>query len=130
MRTMTGKNRLMAAIKYFASIIMLLVITVPLYLSVMGGFKSVGQLRAEPLALPSPFKWSQYGDMLTGKVGLYWLELANSVIVGLGTVAFAFAIGPIVQVCLRLSGHGERRDLALSDPDLEAELEAPGTVGE
>jgi uncharacterized membrane protein YczE len=50
--------------------------------------------------------------------------------VGLGTVVFAFGIGPVVQVFLRLLGHGERRDLVLTDPDLAAELEAPGTVGE
>jgi raffinose/stachyose/melibiose transport system permease protein len=100
MRTMTSSNRLMAAIKYVASTIMLLIITVPLYLSVMGGFKSVGQLRAEPLALPDPFKWSQYGDMLTGKVGLYWLELANSVIVAVGTVAVILIVGTLAGFAL------------------------------
>jgi len=50
--------------------------------------------------------------------------------VGLGTVVFAFGIGPIVQLFLRLLGHGERADLARTDPDLAAELDAPGTVGE
>jgi len=100
MRTMTGQNRLMAAIKYVASTITLLIITVPLYLSVMGGFKSVGQLRAEPLALPDPFKWSQYGDMLTGKVGLYWLELWNSILVALGTVAVILVIGTFAGYAL------------------------------
>ena len=49
--------------------------------------------------------------------------------VGLGTVVFALGIGPIVQLFLRLLGN-ERGDLALADPDLAAELEAPGTVGE
>jgi raffinose/stachyose/melibiose transport system permease protein len=100
MRTMTSQNRLMSAIKYLASTITLLIITVPLYLSVMGGFKSVGQLRAEPLALPDPFKWSQYGDMLTGKVGLYWLELGNSVIVAIGTVAAILVIGTFAAYAL------------------------------
>jgi raffinose/stachyose/melibiose transport system permease protein len=100
MRTMTSQNRLMSAIKYVASTITLLIITVPLYLSVMGGFKSVGQLRAEPLALPTPFMWSQYGDMLTGKVGLYWLELGNSVIVAVGTVAAILVIGTFAAYAL------------------------------
>jgi uncharacterized membrane protein YczE len=50
--------------------------------------------------------------------------------VGLGTVVFALGIGPVVQVCLRLLGHGDRGDLIRVDPDLEAELQAPGTVGE
>jgi uncharacterized membrane protein YczE len=50
--------------------------------------------------------------------------------VGLGTVVFALGIGPIVQVFLRLLGRGDRATLARTDPDLAAELEAPGTVGE
>ncbi len=50
--------------------------------------------------------------------------------VGLGTVVFAFGIGPVVQLSLRLLGHGDGSDIARTDPDLAAELEAPGTVGE
>jgi raffinose/stachyose/melibiose transport system permease protein len=100
MRSISRTNRLMAAIKYFVSTIMLLVIAVPIYISVMGGFKSVGQLRAEPVALPDPFKWSQYADMLYGKVGLYWLELANSVVVGLGTVAVILVVGTFAGFAL------------------------------
>jgi raffinose/stachyose/melibiose transport system permease protein len=100
MRSMTRTNRLMAAIKYLASAIMVFVIAVPLYISVMGGFKSVGQLRAEPVSVPHPFNWSQYTDMLTGKVGLFWLELANSVVIGLGTVAVILVIGTFAGYAL------------------------------
>jgi raffinose/stachyose/melibiose transport system permease protein len=93
MKTMTAENRLMSAIKYSVSALMLLVIVVPLYISVMGGFKSVGQLRAYPMAIPEPFNYLQYTDMLTGKNGFFWRELANSLTVGIGTAAVVLFIG-------------------------------------
>ena len=49
--------------------------------------------------------------------------------IGLGTVLFAFGIGPVVQVLLRFfdpEGRVGRR----RRPDLAEELESPGTVGE
>jgi raffinose/stachyose/melibiose transport system permease protein len=106
---MTGKNRLMALVKYAVCAIVLLVIAVPLYISVMGGYKSVGQLRAQPMALPMPFVWTQYSDQLAGKVGAFWPELANSLIVGLGTVgvvliAGTFAGYALARMRFRLNG--------------------------
>jgi raffinose/stachyose/melibiose transport system permease protein len=77
----------MAAGKYLICAIMVLIIAVPLWISVMGGLKSVGQLRAEPISVPNPFNWNQYTDMLTGKVGMFWSELVNSLIIAAGTVA-------------------------------------------
>jgi raffinose/stachyose/melibiose transport system permease protein len=100
MKSMTSENRLMAAVKYTISVIMLLVIVVPLYISVMGGFKSVGQLRAQPMALPDPFNTNQYLDMLTGKTGAFWRELGNSLLVGLGTVAVVLVIGTFAGYAL------------------------------
>ena len=47
--------------------------------------------------------------------------------IGLGTILFAFGIGPVVQVLLRIfdpEGRVGRR------PDLAEELDSPGTVGE
>ena len=49
--------------------------------------------------------------------------------VGLGTILFAFGIGPVVQFMLRIfdpEGRVSRR----RRPDLAEELESPGTVGE
>jgi uncharacterized membrane protein YczE len=49
--------------------------------------------------------------------------------VGLGTILFAFGIGPIVQVFLRVFDPQGRVSRARR-PDLAEELESPGTVGE
>jgi uncharacterized membrane protein YczE len=50
--------------------------------------------------------------------------------VGIGTIVFAFGIGPLVQLFLRFLDHESRASIAAADPDLAEELGAPGTVGE
>jgi uncharacterized membrane protein YczE len=49
--------------------------------------------------------------------------------VGLGTILFAFGIGPVVQAFLRVFDR-EGRVTRRRRPDVIEELEAPGTVGE
>jgi uncharacterized membrane protein YczE len=49
--------------------------------------------------------------------------------VGLGTILFAFGIGPVVQVLLRFFDP-EGRVARRRRPDLAEELDSPGTVGE
>jgi uncharacterized membrane protein YczE len=49
--------------------------------------------------------------------------------VGLGTILFAFGIGPVVQAFLRVFDR-EGRVARHRRPELVEELEAPGTVGE
>lgn len=100
MRSIATQKRLMAAVKYLVCAIMLVVIAVPLYISIMGGFKSVGQLRAEPMAIPQPFQTRQYTDLLAGKVGSFWTELGNSLVVGLGTVAVIVVVGTLAAYAL------------------------------
>jgi raffinose/stachyose/melibiose transport system permease protein len=100
MKSMTTQNRLINAFQYFFCGIMVLVIAVPLYISVMGGFKSLGQLRSAPVSIPDPFLFSQYVDLLTGRQGIFWPELGNSLLVGLGTVAFVLFIGTFAGYAL------------------------------
>jgi raffinose/stachyose/melibiose transport system permease protein len=100
MKSMTGESRFSHALQYLFCAIMILVIAVPLYISVMGGFKSMGQLRAEPAGLPHPYDWTQYAKMLTGKLGFFWREMANSLLVGLGTVAVVLVVGTFAGYAL------------------------------
>lgn len=100
MRTIKAQARLMAAIKYLACAIMLLIIAIPLYISVMGGFKSTGQLRGSPMGIPAPFLANQYLDLLSGKQGAFWRELGNSLIIGLGTVAVVLVICTLAAYAL------------------------------
>jgi len=68
------------------------VVLVPLYLSVVGGLKSSGQLSQDPLGLPNPAQWNQYVDLLTGTVGTFWMSLFNSLFVAAGTVFLTLAV--------------------------------------
>ncbi|HTZ52189.1 MAG TPA: carbohydrate ABC transporter permease [Spirochaetia bacterium] len=100
MSSLSGDSRLSRILRFFVCAIMVLVIAVPLYISIMGGLKSMGQLRAEPINLPHPYLWDQYAKMLSGKLGFFWRELSNSLVVGLGTVAVVLVVGTFAGYAL------------------------------
>ena len=56
-----------------------LAILVPLIYAVLGGFRDTGQIAQDPIGLPSPWVWSNYGDIL--KSGTFWHQLWNSVLI-------------------------------------------------
>jgi raffinose/stachyose/melibiose transport system permease protein len=93
MKSMAGESRFLDTLRYLLCAVMILVIAVPLYISIMGGFKSMGQLRVSPAGLPNPYDWTHYASMLSGKLGFFWREMANSLLVGLGTVAVVLVVG-------------------------------------
>lgn len=74
-------------------------VVVPLLATVLGGFKSLGELRVNPFGLPRQWEWANYADILFSK--RYWELLRNSIIISTLTVtltlivasmaAFAFA---------------------------------------
>jgi raffinose/stachyose/melibiose transport system permease protein len=100
MKSITDESRVYHALQYLICGIMILVIAVPLYISLLGGLKGMGQLRAEPVGLPHPYYWNQYGNMLNGKQGFFWREMANSVVVGVGTVAVVLVVGTFAGYAL------------------------------
>jgi raffinose/stachyose/melibiose transport system permease protein len=69
-----------------------LVVLIPLYIAVLGGFKTMGQLMTEPLAFPNPFLPEQYGNMLSGKQGVLWQLFGNSMVVSASTVLLALIL--------------------------------------
>lgn len=100
MKSMTEQNRAFDVLRYAVCAAVFCIIAIPLYISVMGGFKSVGQLRTMPMALPAPFVISQYTDILAGKSGFFWRELWNSLAIGIGTVAVVLATGTFAGYAL------------------------------
>jgi raffinose/stachyose/melibiose transport system permease protein len=78
-------------------------ILIPIVYAILGGFKTNGQLAANPVALfPSPWVFANYTDVLFGaNAGAFWQEALNSLViavvavtmtVGLASLAaFAFA---------------------------------------
>jgi raffinose/stachyose/melibiose transport system permease protein len=74
-------------------------VAVPLLATLLGGFKTLGELRTNPFGLPETWEWQNYTDILLSN--RYWQLLWNSFVIGSFTVvltlivasmaAFAFA---------------------------------------
>ena len=61
-------------------------IIIPLYVSVIGGFKHTGELRTNSLGLPIDWKFENYTSLLSNSD--FWLFLWNSTVYAVGTTFF------------------------------------------
>jgi raffinose/stachyose/melibiose transport system permease protein len=107
----TGRGRQKAAtvLKYALCVLVALVVAVPLYVSVTGGFKTLGRLQSSPFGLPEPLTSASYTALILGTEGHFWRELGNSVVVaactiGLSLVLCASAAFAIARIPFRASG--------------------------
>ena len=66
------------------------IVLIPLVATILGGFKSMGELRTDPIGLPDQWFWRNYWDILAS--ARYWQLLANSLIVAGFTVALILIV--------------------------------------
>lgn len=66
------------ALYLFAGLVALAIL-VPIVYAVLGGFRDTGQLAADPVGLPSPWVFSNYGDILGS--GSFWRQVLNSTLI-------------------------------------------------
>jgi raffinose/stachyose/melibiose transport system permease protein len=59
-------------------------VVVPLLMTAIGGFKTLGDLRAHPFGLPQQWQWNNYLDILASQ--RYWLQMWNSLVIAALTV--------------------------------------------
>jgi raffinose/stachyose/melibiose transport system permease protein len=78
-----GFDRTALAKVLFLTVVAVFVAT-PLVATVLGGFKSLGELRTNPFGLPQVWEWDNYGGILLSK--RYWQLLGNSLIISTMTV--------------------------------------------
>lgn len=64
-------------------------VLVPLLATILGGFKSLGDLRVNPFGLPAHWEWGNYWSILSGP--RYWKLLFNSLVIAVLTVALTLA---------------------------------------
>src|SRR4249920_3839328 len=64
-------------------------VLIPLVATVLGGFKSLGDLRVNPLGLPAEWEWGNYWSILSGT--RYWQLLLNSLVIAALTVFMTLA---------------------------------------
>ena len=98
--------------RVLAWIVLLLVaaaILVPIAYAILGGFKTNGQLAANPVAiLPDPWIFTNYTDVLVGKnAGTFWQQLLNSVVIAtiaVGVTVFCACLAAFVFARIRFRG--------------------------
>ncbi|BAM89714.1 putative sugar ABC transporter permease protein [Bradyrhizobium oligotrophicum S58] len=73
----------------FLAIVAIFVL-VPLFATLLGGFKSLGELRVNPFGLPHHWEWQNYADILFS--GRYWQLLRNSLIISTLTVTLTLLV--------------------------------------
>jgi raffinose/stachyose/melibiose transport system permease protein len=78
-----GFDRVALGKVLFLTVVAVFVAT-PLIATVLGGFKSIGELRTNPFGLPQVWEWQNYGGILLSK--RYWQLLGNSLVISTLTV--------------------------------------------
>lgn len=63
----------------------------PVVYVILGGFRTTGQLAADPAGLPDPWVWHTYANVVTQS--RFWAEVFNSAIIALSTTLGVVALG-------------------------------------
>ena len=92
-RSKSRRRTLGGVVAYVVLLMVAAAILVPIVYAVLGGFKSNGQLAANPVALiPDPWVFGNYADILWGvNAPTFWGEVLNSVIVAI--IAVSVTVG-------------------------------------
>ena len=69
---------------YTSLIIVAAVVVVPLAMTALGGFKTLGELRTNAFGLPHEWQWQNYTDIFFSQ--RYWLQMWNSIVLAVLTV--------------------------------------------
>lgn len=91
----------MKALRIPLLLVLAALVLLPLATTVLGGFKTLGELRTHPLGLPDVWQWSNHAGILAG--GRFWRQLFNSLLitgltVGLTLVVAALAAYAFVRL--------------------------------
>lgn len=84
-------NALRQSYIYAGLILVAAIVVIPLAMTALGGFKTLGELRTNAFGLPSDWQWSNYIDILLSE--RYWLQMRNSLVIAVLTVALTLAAG-------------------------------------
>ncbi len=63
----------------------------PVLYVILGGFRTTGQIAANPAGLPHPWVWSTYAKVVTQSS--FWQQLLNSTLIALSTTLAVVALG-------------------------------------
>jgi raffinose/stachyose/melibiose transport system permease protein len=83
---------------YLLALVVAAVSIGPVAYVVLGGFRTTGQLAANPAGLPHPWVWTTYGNVLSQS--RFWRELGNSTMIAVGTTLLVLILGVSVAFVL------------------------------
>ena len=92
LKTSSSQRLIRNLVQYAFCILLTLVVIIPIYMGIGGGFKSMGQLMTDPIGLPDPVYATNYINLLAGTVGTFWRALANSLVIAAGTVGITVVV--------------------------------------
>ena len=84
--------------QWISLVLVALFTLVPLYTTIVGGFKSVGELRVSPFGLPESWAPNNFVDILGGPT--FFPSLWNSLIVALSTVVLSILLASMTAFAL------------------------------
>jgi len=79
--------------RYIVGVIVALLVLIPLVTTVMGGFKTNGELQSSPFNLPQELRLDNYSSILTGTT--FWGQILNSTIVMVGSVGLILFVSSL-----------------------------------
>jgi raffinose/stachyose/melibiose transport system permease protein len=74
---------------YVLALVLSAIVLVPVAFVVLGGFRTTGQIAADPVGLPDPWVTHNYSSVITSET--FWRQLGNSVIIA--GIATALVVG-------------------------------------
>ena len=106
------RGRLSRAAMYAIATVLVFVVSVPVLYAVLGGFRTTGQLADQPVGLPDPWVFDNYREILASDT--FWLQLRNSVLVAIITLAVVVPCSTMAAFVLaRFSFRGREAFYAL-----------------
>ncbi len=83
-RRLRAQSALARGLLYMVAFAVLGVIIIPVLYAALGGFRDSAQLAGDPVALPNPWIFTNYADVLT--TGSFWHQVWNSTLIALLTM--------------------------------------------
>jgi raffinose/stachyose/melibiose transport system permease protein len=87
------RARLSRAMAYTVGVLVALAFLVPVIYVLLGGFRTTGQLAADPAGLPDPWVTSNYTGLLTSTA--FWRQIWNSALIAVVTTVVVVALGAL-----------------------------------
>jgi raffinose/stachyose/melibiose transport system permease protein len=90
--------RLSRPLVYVVALLVTGLTLAPVGYAVLGGFRSTGQLAADPVGLPDPWITRNYANVLTSET--FWRQALNSTVIAVTTTAIVVVLGVMAAFAL------------------------------